>query len=133
MLLKLCVWITSTIRWQNASWTERRAVHLRAKCRAATRALVIYLEYLGAPSVTCSARLVLGAMAASLAAEHGDEPGIEGCERSCAQRRRGGPVLPPPPEQFYRVSRSNRKPCPTAVYRHLDAELTKRYVRSLEL
>lgn len=76
----------------------------------ATRAVVIYLEYLGTTiGDLLGARLVLEPLAASLAAEHIDEPGIERLRAVLRAEERWRPGLPRRLSSFTACSRSNRK------------------------
>jgi len=88
----------------------------------ATRAVVIYLEYLGTTlGDLLNARLVLEPLAASLAAERIDEAGIERlrgvlrAEEEWASGSAGAAGRIP-----YRVGGAIEKPCPTTVYRRVD-------------
>lgn len=76
----------------------------------ATRAVVIYLEYLGTTiGDLLGARLVLEPLAPLLPQSISTNPASKGCERSCAQRNGGGPVCPRRLSSFTACSRSNRK------------------------
>ncbi|MEQ0574514.1 FCD domain-containing protein [Mycobacterium tuberculosis] len=96
----------------------------------ATRAVVIYLEYLGTTiGDLLGARLVLEPLAASLAAEHIDEPGIERLRAVLRAEERWRPGLPPPPEQFYRVLAEQSKNPVLQLFIDILMRLTKRYVQ----
>ena len=68
----------------------------------ATRAVVIYLEYLGTTlGDLLNARLVLEPLAASLAAERIDEAGIERLRAVLREEQQWKPGLPAPREEFH--------------------------------
>ncbi len=126
---KLCISL-STIRWQNASWTERRAVHLRAKCRAPLPAPWSSISNTWASTIGDLLGARPGARThGGLAAEHIDEPGIQAAS-GLARRGTVKPGLPPPPERFYVLAEQSKNLSYSFVYRHLGAAPTKHYVRS---
>ena len=88
----------------------------------ATRAVVIYLEYLGTTlGDLLNARLVLEPLAASLAAERIDEAGIERlravlrAEEAVEARSAGAAGRIP-----HRARGAIEKPCPATIHRRLD-------------
>src|SRR6202008_805042 len=78
----------------------------------ATRAVVIYLEYLGTTlGDLLNARLVLEPLAASLAAERIDESGIEGLRAVLRAEQQWKPGLDVPREEFHiALARQSKNP-----------------------
>ena len=78
----------------------------------ATRAVVIYLEYLGTTlGDLLNARLVLEPLAASLAAERIDEAGIDRLRSVLRAEQQWKPGLPAPPDEFHiALARQSKNP-----------------------
>ncbi|OBK15764.1 FadR/GntR family transcriptional regulator [Mycobacterium asiaticum] len=97
----------------------------------ATRAVVIYLEYLGT-SLTdlLDARLLLEPLAAALAAEHIDEAGIERLRAVLRAEQQWGPGLPAPPEEFHIALAEQSKNPVLQLFIDVLMRLTKRYART---
>lgn len=97
----------------------------------ATRAVVIYLDYLGSTSTDLlNARLVLEPLAAALAAERIDEAGIE---RLRAVLRAGGhwrPGQPAPRDEFHVVLAEQSKNPVLQLFIDVLMRLTRRYARA---
>ncbi len=94
----------------------------------ATRAVVIYLEYLGTTLADLlNARLVLEPLAASLAAERIDEDGIEGLRAVLDAEANWRPGLPAPREEFHLALAQRSKNPVLQLFIDILMRLTKRY------
>jgi DNA-binding FadR family transcriptional regulator len=94
----------------------------------ATRAVVIYLEYLGTTLVDLlNARLVLEPLAASLAAERIDEAGIDRLRAVLRAEERWKPGLPPPKEEFHIALAEQSKSPLLQLFIDILMRLTTRY------
>lgn len=96
----------------------------------ATRAVVIYLEYLDTTlDDLLDARLVLEPLAAALAAEHIDEVGIEGLRSVLRSEEQWRPGLPAPRDEFHvALAQLSKNPVLT-LFIDVLMRLTTRYVR----
>ena len=94
----------------------------------ATRAVVIYLEYLGTTLADLlNARLVLEPLAASLAAERIDEAGIERLRAVLRAEGQWRPGLPAPRDDFHiALAQQSRNPV-LQLFIDISMRLTKRY------
>ncbi|WAJ47620.1 FCD domain-containing protein [Mycobacterium sp. Aquia_216] len=94
----------------------------------ATRAVVIYLEYLGTtlPDLL-NARLVLEPLAASLAAERIDEAGIERLRGVLRAEEQWRPGLPPPRDEFHIALAEQSKNPVLQLFIDVLMRLTTRY------
>ncbi|OBK28834.1 GntR family transcriptional regulator [Mycobacterium asiaticum] len=97
----------------------------------ATRAVVIYLEYLGTTLADLlNARLVLEPLAASLAAEHIDEAGIARLRAVLQSEENWRPGLPAPRDEFHiALAEQSRNPV-LQLFIDVLMRLTKRYARA---
>ncbi|HUH70235.1 MAG TPA: FCD domain-containing protein [Mycobacterium sp.] len=96
----------------------------------ATRAVVIYLEYLGATlGDLLNARLVLEPLAASLAAEHIDEAGIGRLRAVLRAEENWKPGLPPPRDEFHIALAEQSKNPVLQLFIDVLMRLTARYAR----
>jgi DNA-binding FadR family transcriptional regulator len=94
----------------------------------ATRAVVIYLEYLGTTLVDLlNARLVLEPLAASLAAERIDEAGIDRLRAVLRAQEHWRPGLPAPPDEFHTVLAERSKNPVLQLFIDILMRLTTRY------
>ncbi|MHA7652747.1 FadR/GntR family transcriptional regulator [Mycobacterium sp. ML4] len=97
----------------------------------ATRAVVIYLEYLGTTLADLlNARLVLEPLAAALAAENIDEAGIGRLRSVLSAEERWRPGLPAPPEEFHIALAEQSKNPVLQLFIDVLMRLTKRYARA---
>jgi DNA-binding FadR family transcriptional regulator len=96
----------------------------------ATRAVVIYLEYLGTTIVDLlNARLVLEPLAASLAAERIDEAGIERLRAVLRAEEQWEPGQPAPGDEFHIALAEQSKNPVLQLFIDVSMRLTRRYVR----
>ena len=96
----------------------------------ATRAVVIYLEYLGTTlGDLLNARLVLEPLAASLAAERIDEAGIERLRAVLREEQQWKPGLPAPREEFHIALAERSKNPVLQLFIDVLMRLTARYAR----
>ncbi len=96
----------------------------------ATRAMVIYLEYLGTTlGDLLNARLVLEPLAASLAAERIDEAGIERLREVLHAERQWKPGLSAPRDEFHIALAERSKNPVLQVFIDVLMRLTARYAR----
>ena len=96
----------------------------------ATRAMVIYLEYLGTTlGDLLSARLVLEPLAASLAAERIDEAGIERLRAVLRAEQGWKPGLPAPRDEFHMALAERSKNPVLQLFIDVLMRLTTRYAR----
>ncbi|MCV7077186.1 FadR/GntR family transcriptional regulator [Mycobacterium szulgai] len=96
----------------------------------ATRAVVIYLEYLGTSlDDLLNARLVLEPLAASLAAEHIDESGIDRLRAVLHAERQWKPGLPALRDEFHLTLAEQSNNPVLALFIEVLMRLTRRYVR----
>ncbi|OBI87147.1 FadR/GntR family transcriptional regulator [Mycobacterium sp. 1245805.9] len=94
----------------------------------ATRAVVIYLEYLGTTLVDLlNARLVLEPLAASLAAERIDEAGIERLRAVLRAQEQWRPGLPAPRDEFHIALAEQSKNPVLQLFIDILMRLTTRY------
>ena len=94
----------------------------------ATRAVVIYLEYLGTTLVDLlNARLVLEPLAASLAAERIDEAGIDRLRAVLRAQEQWRPGLPPPRDEFHIALAEQSKSPVLQLFIDILMRLTTRY------
>jgi DNA-binding FadR family transcriptional regulator len=94
----------------------------------ATRAVVIYLEYLGTTLADLlNARLVLEPLAASLAAERIDEAGIERLRAVLRAEEQWRPGLPKPPDEFHIALAEQSKNPVLQLFIDVLMRLTTRY------
>jgi DNA-binding FadR family transcriptional regulator len=94
----------------------------------ATRAVVIYLEYLGTTlGDLLNARLVLEPLAASLAAERIDEAGIERLRTVLAAEEHWKPGLPAPRDEFHVALAEQSKSPVLQLFIDILMRLTTRY------
>ena len=94
----------------------------------ATRAVVIYLEYLGTTLVDLlNARLVLEPLAASLAAERIDEAGIERLRAVLRAEEHWKPGLPAPRDEFHIALAGQSKSPVLQLFIDILMRLTTRY------
>src|SRR6516225_9669817 len=94
----------------------------------ATRAIVIYLEYLGTTlGDLLNARLVLEPLAASLAAERIDEAGIDRLRAVLRAEERWRPGLPAPREEFHVALAEESKSPVLQLFIDILMRLTTRY------
>lgn len=94
----------------------------------ATRAVVIYLEYLGTSLVDLrNARLVLEPLAAALAAERIDEAGIARLRAVLHAEQQWRPGLPPPRDEFHIALAEQSKNPVLQLFIDVLMRLTKRY------
>ena len=97
----------------------------------ATRAVVIYLEYLGTTLTDLlNARLVLEPLAASLAAEHIDEAGIERLRAVLRAEELWAPGRPAPRDEFHIALAEQSKNPVLQLFIDVLMRLTRRYLRS---
>ncbi|OBK96072.1 GntR family transcriptional regulator [Mycobacterium asiaticum] len=97
----------------------------------ATRAVVIYLEYLGTTLTDLlNARLVLEPLAAELAADHIDETGIERLRAVLRAEQQWRPGLPAPPDEFHLALAEQSKNPVLQLFIDVLMRLTKRYART---
>ncbi|AYE94974.1 FadR family transcriptional regulator [Mycobacterium paragordonae] len=97
----------------------------------ATRAVVIYLEYLGTTlGDLLNARLVLEPLAAALAAEHIDEAGIGRLRSVLSAEEQWRPGLPAPPDEFHIALAEQSKNPVLQLFIDVLTRLTKRYARA---
>lgn len=96
----------------------------------ATRAVVIYLEYLGTTlGDLLNARLVLEPLAATLAAQRIDEPGIDRLRAVLRAEQQWRPGLPPPRDEFHiALAQQSRNPV-LQLFVDVLMRLTTRYAR----
>ncbi len=96
----------------------------------ATRAMVIYLEYLGTTlSDLLSARLVLEPLAASLAAERIDEAGIDRLRAILRAEQQWKPGQPVPRDEFHIALAERSKNPVLQLFIDVSMRLTTRYAR----
>jgi DNA-binding FadR family transcriptional regulator len=96
----------------------------------ATRAVVIYLEYLGTTIADLlNARLVLEPLAASLAAERIDEAGIERLRAVLRAEKHWEPGQPAPRDEFHIALAEQSKNPVLQLFIDVLMRLTRRYVR----
>ena len=96
----------------------------------ATRAVVIYLEYLGTTIADLlNARLVLEPLAASLAAERIDEAGIERLRAVLRAEEHWEPGQPAPRDEFHIALAEQSKNPVLQLFIDVLMRLTRRYVR----
>jgi DNA-binding FadR family transcriptional regulator len=96
----------------------------------ATRAVVIYLEYLGTTLVDLlNARLVLEPLAASLAAERIDDAGIDRLRTVLQAEQQWQPGLPAPGDEFHIALAEQSKNPVLQLFIDVLMRLTKRYAR----
>jgi DNA-binding FadR family transcriptional regulator len=96
----------------------------------ATRAVVIYLEYLGTTLVDLlNARLVLEPLAASLAAERIDDAGIDRLRAVLQAEQHWRPGLPTPRDEFHIALAEQSKNPVLQLFIDVLMRLTARYVR----
>ncbi|MGO8769482.1 MAG: FadR/GntR family transcriptional regulator [Mycobacterium sp.] len=94
----------------------------------ATRAVVIYLEYLGITLADLlNARLVLEPLAASLAAERIDEAGIDRLRAVLRAEEHWRPGLPAPRDEFHIALAQQAKNPVLQLFIDISMRLTKRY------
>jgi DNA-binding FadR family transcriptional regulator len=94
----------------------------------ATRAVVIYLEYLGTTLTDLlNARLVLEPLAASLAAERIDEAGIDRLRAVLRAEERWKPGLPAPRDEFHIALAERSKNPVLQLFIDVLMRVTKRY------
>ncbi|HZC53840.1 MAG TPA: FCD domain-containing protein, partial [Mycobacterium sp.] len=94
----------------------------------ATRAIVIYLEYLGTtPADLLNARLVLEPLAASLAAERIDETGIDRLRAVLRAEEHWRPGLPVPRDEFHIALAERSKNPVLQLFIDVLMRLTTRY------
>src|SRR5947209_17806516 len=94
----------------------------------ATRAVVIYLEYLGTTLVDLlNARLVLEPLAASLAAERIDETGIDRLRAVLRAEEHWRPGLPAPRDEFHIALAEESKNPVLQLFVDILMRLTTRY------
>jgi DNA-binding FadR family transcriptional regulator len=94
----------------------------------ATRAVVIYLEYLGTTlGDLLNARLVLEPLAASLAAERIDEAGIDRLRAVLREEERWKPGLPAPRDEFHIALAERSKNPVLQLFINVLMRLTTRY------
>ena len=94
----------------------------------ATRAIVIYLEYLGTTLVDLlNARLVLEPLAASLAAERIDEAGIDRLRAVLRAEEHWKPGLPAPRDEFHTALAEQSKSPVLQLFIDILMRLTTRY------
>lgn len=94
----------------------------------ATRAVVIYLEYLGTTlGDLLNVRLVLEPLAATLAAERIDEPGIDRLRAVLRAEQQWRPGLPPPREEFHLALAEHSKNPVLQLFIDVLMRLTARY------
>ncbi len=94
----------------------------------ATRAVVIYLEYLGTTLADLlNARLVLEPLAASLSAERIDEAGIERLREVLRAEEQWRPGLPAPPDEFHIALAEQSKNPVLQLFIDVLMRLTTRY------
>jgi DNA-binding FadR family transcriptional regulator len=94
----------------------------------ATRAVVIYLEYVGTTLVDLlNARLVLEPLAASLAAERIDEAGIDRLRAVLRAQEHWRPGLPAPRDEFHTVLAERSKNPVLQLFVDILMRLTTRY------
>lgn len=94
----------------------------------ATRAIVIYLEYLGTTLADLlTARLVLEPLAAALAAEHIDEAGIERLRAVLHAEQQWRPGLPAPRDEFHITLAEQSKNPVLQLFIDVLMRLTTRY------
>lgn len=94
----------------------------------ATRAVVIYLEYLGTTLVDLlNARLVLEPLAASLAAERIDEAGIDRLRAVLRAEEHWRPGLPAPRDEFHTALAEQSKSPVLQLFIDILMRLTTRY------
>ncbi|MGE2814302.1 FadR/GntR family transcriptional regulator [Mycobacterium heidelbergense] len=94
----------------------------------ATRAIVIYLEYLGTtPADLLNARLVLEPLAASLAAERIDEAGIDRLRAVLRAEEHWRPGLPVPRDEFHIALAERSKNPVLQLFIDVLMRLTTRY------
>lgn len=97
----------------------------------ATRAVVIYLEYLGTTlGDLLNARLVLEPLAAALAAEHIDEAGIGRLRSVLHAEEKWRPGLPAPRDEFHIALAEQSKNPVLQLFIDVLMRLTKRYARA---
>lgn len=97
----------------------------------ATRAVVIYLEYLGTTLADLlNARLVLEPLAASLAAEHIDEAGIDRLRGVLRAEKQWAPGRPALRDEFHVALAEQSKNPVLQLFIDVLMRLTKRYVRT---
>ncbi len=97
----------------------------------ATRAVVIYLEYLGTTLADLlNARLVLEPLAAALAAEHIDEAGIGRLRSVLSAEEQWRPGLPAPQDEFHIALAEQSKNPVLQLFIDVLMRLTKRYARA---
>ncbi|QUR66804.1 FCD domain-containing protein [Mycobacterium spongiae] len=96
----------------------------------ATRAVVIYLDYLGTTiDDLLDARVVLEPLAAALAAEHIDEAGIGGLRGVLRAEQQWKPGLPAPRDEFHVALAQQSKNPVLQLFIDVLMRLTRRYVR----
>ncbi len=94
----------------------------------ATRAVVIYLEYLGTTlGDLLNARLLLEPLAASLAAEHIDEAGIDRLRAVLRAEKQRKPGLPAPADEFHVALAQQSKNPVLQLFIDVLMRLTRRY------
>lgn len=94
----------------------------------ATRAVVIYLEYLGTTlDDLLDTRLVLEPLAAALAAEHIDEAGIERLRAVLRAEEQGKPGLPAERDEFHIALAQQSKNPVLQLFIEISTRLTRRY------
>ncbi|MDP7703110.1 FadR/GntR family transcriptional regulator [Mycobacterium sp. TY815] len=97
----------------------------------ATRAVVIYLEYLGTTLADLlNARLVLEPLAAALAAERIDEAGIGRLRSVLSAEEQWRPGLPAPSDEFHIALAEQSKNPVLQLFIDVLMRLTKRYARA---
>jgi DNA-binding FadR family transcriptional regulator len=97
----------------------------------ATRAVVIYLEYLGTTiEDLLNARRVLEPLAASLAAERIDEAGIDRLRAILRAEERWKPGLPAPRDEFHIALAERSKNPVLQLFIDILMRLTRRYARA---
>lgn len=97
----------------------------------ATRAVVIYLEYLGTTlGDLLNARLVLEPLAAALAAERIDEAGISRLRSVLSAETQWRPGLPAPRDEFHIALAEQSKNPVLQLFIDVLMRLTKRYARA---
>ena len=100
----------------------------------ATRAVVIYLEYLGTtPGDLLNARLVLEPLAASLAAERIDEAGIDRLRAVLRGEEHWRPGLPAPRDEFHIALAERSKNPVLQLFIDILMRLTVRYAEDSRL
>ena len=96
----------------------------------ATRAVVIYLEYLGTTiGDLLNARLVLEPLAASLAAERIDEAGIDRLRAILRAEQHWKPGMPAPRDEFHMALAERSKNPVLQLFIDILTRLTRRYAR----